>query len=86
VHIELQADTSCDGAFKRMNLNDLLYTHKCDLTDILKCLPVRMTTYCGRNLVIPMDTIKSPSEVKAVQGEGMPIFEGLDMCLDGKPT
>lgn len=33
-----------------------------------------------------MDTIKSPSAVKAVEGEGMPIFEGLDMCLDGKAT
>jgi DnaJ-class molecular chaperone len=86
VHVELVADTSNDGPFKRINENDLLFTYSCSLVDIIKCLPIKMTTYCGRNLVIPMDTIKSPSAAKLVEGEGMPIFEGLDMCLDGKPT
>jgi len=63
LHIELVAEKECSSAFQRINENDLLYTHKCCLTDVIKCEPVCLTTFCGRNLVVPLDTIKSPSTV-----------------------
>jgi hypothetical protein len=36
--------------------------------------------------VIPLNAIPNASAVQLVEGEGMPIFDKLDMSLDGKPT
>ena len=61
--------------FQRVNKNDLIYTHKIDLAQALNSEPVRFTTLDGRNLAISVDEIISPSTVKIVKGEGMPIFQ-----------
>ena len=49
--------------------------HKIDLAQALNSEPVRFTTLDGRKLNISIDEIISPSTVKIVPGEGMPIFE-----------
>ena len=62
-------------SFQRVNKNDLIYTHTIDLAQALNSEPVRFTTLDGRKLAISVDEIISPSTVKIVKGEGMPIFE-----------
>ena len=61
--------------FQRVNKDDLIYTHKIDLVQALNSEPVRLTTLDGRKLAISVDEIISPSTVKIVHGEGMPIFK-----------
>ena len=61
--------------FQRVNKDDLIYTHKIDLAQALNSEPVRLTTLDGRKLAISIDEIISPSTVKIVHGEGMPIFQ-----------
>ena len=61
--------------FQRVNKNDLIYVHKIDLAQALNSEPVRFTTLDGRKLNISVDEIISPSTVKVVPGEGMPIYE-----------
>ena len=60
---------------QRVNKDDLIYTHKIDLAQALNSEPVRLTTLDGRKLAISVDEIISPSTVKIVHGEGMPIFK-----------
>ena len=61
--------------FKRVNKNDLIYTHKIDLAQALNSEPVKLTTLDNRILSISIDEIISPSTVKVVTGEGMPIYQ-----------
>ena len=61
--------------FKRVNKNDLLYTHKISLRDALNSIPVIFNHLDGRVLNISMDEIISPDTVKVVKNEGMPIIE-----------
>ena len=61
--------------FQRVNTNDLIYIHKIDLAQALNSEPVKFTTLDGRKLAISIDEIISPSTVKVVPGEGMPIFQ-----------
>ena len=49
--------------------------NKIDLVQALNSEPVRLTTLDGRKLAISVDEIISPSTVKIVHGEGMPIFK-----------
>ena len=55
--------------------NDLIYTKTLTLAQALNSEPVRFTTLDGRKLAISIDEIISPSTVKVVPGEGMPIFQ-----------
>ena len=61
--------------FKRVNKNDLIYIHKIDLAQALNSEPVKLTTLDNRILSISVDEIISPSTVKIVYGEGMPIYQ-----------
>lgn len=61
--------------FQRVNKNDLIYVHKIDLAQALNSEPVLFTTLDGRKLAIAIDEIISPSTVKVVHGEGMPILQ-----------
>ena len=61
--------------FKRVNKNDLLYTHKISLRDALNSTPVIFHHLDGRVLNISMDEIISPDTVKVVKGQGMPIID-----------
>ena len=61
--------------FKRVNKNDLIYIHKIDLAQALNSEPVKLTTLDNRILSISVDEIISPSTVKIVYGEGVPIYQ-----------
>lgn len=61
--------------FKRINKNDLLYVHQISLVQALNSEPVCLTTLDGRKLAISLDEIISPSTIKVVKGEGMPIYD-----------
>ena len=61
--------------FKRVNKNDLLYTHKISLRDALNSTPVIFSHLDGRVLNISIDEIISPDTVKVVKNEGMPIID-----------
>ena len=61
--------------FQRVNKHDLIYVHKIDLAQALNSEPVLLTTLDKRKLAISVDEIISPSTIKVVPGEGMPIFE-----------
>ena len=61
--------------FKRVNKNDLIYIHKIDLAQALNTEPVKLTTLDNRQLSISIDEIISPSTVKIVYGEGMPVYQ-----------
>ena len=61
--------------FTRVNKNDLIYTHKISLIQALNSDPVILKTLDNRIVPISVDEIISPSTVKVVYGEGMPIFQ-----------
>jgi len=61
--------------FRRVNKNDLLYTHKISLKDALNSASVIFHHLDGRMMNISMDEIISPDTVKMVKGEGMPIID-----------
>jgi len=61
--------------FKRVNKNDLIYTHKINLIQALNSDPVILKTLDNRIVPISVDEIISPSTIKVVYGEGMPIFQ-----------
>ena len=61
--------------FKRVNKNDLLYTHQISLRNALNSTPVIFNHLDGRVLNISMDEIISPDTVKVVKNEGMPILD-----------
>ena len=64
-----------NNSFKRVNKNDLIYIHEITLAQALNGDPVRLTTLDNRKIAISIDEIISPSTVKKVPGEGMPIFK-----------
>ena len=61
--------------FRRINKNDLLYIHKIPLVKAINSEPVCLYTLDGRKLAISIDEIISPSTVKVIPGEGMPIYD-----------
>jgi DnaJ-class molecular chaperone len=61
--------------FKRINKNDLLYIHEIPLVKALNSEPVCLYTLDGRKLAISIDEIISPSTLKVIPGEGMPIYD-----------
>ena len=61
--------------FKRVNKNDLIYMHKINLIQALNSDPVILKTLDNRIVPISVDEIISPSTIKVVYGEGMPIFQ-----------
>ena len=63
------------NTFKRINKDDLLYIHEIPLVKALNSEPVCLYTLDGRKLAISIDEIISPSTVKIVPGEGMPIHD-----------
>ena len=64
-----------NNLFKRVNKNDLIYIHEISLSQALNGDPVRLTTLDNRKIAISIDEIISPSTVKKVPGEGMPIYK-----------
>ena len=64
-----------NNLFKRVNKNDLIYIHEITLAQALNGDPVRLTTLDNRKIAISIDEIISPSTVKKVPGEGMPIYK-----------
>ena len=64
-----------NNLFKRVNKNDLIYIHEITLAQALNGEPVRLTTLDNRKIAISIDEIISPSTVKKVPGEGMPIYK-----------
>ena len=61
--------------FKRINKNDLLYIHEIPLVKALNSEPVCLYTLDERKLAISIDEIISPSTLKVIPGEGMPIYD-----------
>ena len=66
-----------DSCYKRQGDNDLIYTHKTNLADVVQCKPVQLTTLDGRRLLIPVDQVMSPNNVKLVEGEGLVFDTGM---------
>lgn len=65
---------TANNQFKRQGTNDLIYRHCTTLIDVVQCKPVQLTTLDGRKLLIPVDQVMSPNNVKLVEGEGL-IFD-----------
>ena len=61
--------------FRRVNKDDLIYMHEITLAQALNGNPVRLTTLDNRKIAVSIDEIISPSTVKKVPGEGMPIYK-----------
>ena len=78
LYIKLVEETEASCPFKRVNENDLVYTHKACLVDVLRCLPVSLVTFDDRKLLVALDNVTSPCYAKLVAGEGMPIYSGLE--------
>jgi DnaJ family protein B protein 13 len=68
--------------FKRVNKNDLIYTHEITLAQALNGAPVKLTTLDNRKISVAIDEIISPSTVKKVPGEGMPIYQKVISVRD----
>merc|ERR1712086_584677 len=83
LYVKIERPESSANAFQRINEFDLVYVHKISLADVLRCCPINLTTFDGRKLLIPISGI-NPGYSMKVEGEGMPIYEGLD--LDGQQT
>jgi DnaJ homolog subfamily B member 4 len=66
-----------DNLYRRQGDNDLIYTHKTSLADVVQCKPVQLTTLDGRRLLISVDQVMSPNNVKLVEGEGLVYDTGM---------
>ena len=64
-----------NNLFKRVNKNDLIYIHEITLAQALNGDPVRLTTLDNRKIAVSIDEIISPSTIKKVPGEAMPIYK-----------
>ena len=53
--------------------NDLVYRHRCSLSDALTGFTISLTTLDNRTLNVPVTEIVNPQYVKIIRGEGMPI-------------
>lgn len=53
--------------------NDLVYIHRNRLIDCILANPIEIGTLDGRKITVSFESIISPSTVKVVKGEGMPI-------------
>ena len=60
--------------FRRVNKNDLIYTHTLTLAEALYGETVQINTLDNRIIYIAIDEIINPKTVKIVKGEGMPIY------------
>ena len=60
--------------FRRVNKNDLIYTHTLSLASALNGETVTIHTLDNRIIFVGIDEIINPKSVKVVKGEGMPIF------------
>lgn len=78
LYIKLVETVDPNSPFKRVNENDLVYTHKVALVDVLRCHPVNLVTFDDRKLLVSLDSCTSPAYAKVVPNEGMPIYGGLD--------
>ncbi|KAL3536523.1 hypothetical protein ACH5RR_004984 [Cinchona calisaya] len=65
-------DEKPHSIFKRDG-NDLIVTQKLSLVEALTGYTAQLTTLDGRSLVIPINSIISPTYEEVVKGEGMPI-------------
>lgn len=65
-------DEKPHSIFKR-DSHDLVVTQKISLAEALTCYTVQLTTLDGRNLMIPINSVISPTYEVVVKGEGMPI-------------
>ena len=59
-------------------MDDLVYTATITLTDALCAKPLKLDTLDGRTIKVSMEEIVTPSTVKVVRGEGMPMFNPYD--------
>jgi len=66
-----------DASYTRQGGNDLIYRHKTTLSDVVQCKPVQLTTLDGRRLLVPVDQVMSPNNVKLVEGEGLAFDCGM---------
>lgn len=57
--------------YMRQGTNDLIYRHRTTLAEVIQCKPVVLKTLDGRRLLIPVDQVMSPNNVKVVEGEGL---------------
>ena len=55
--------------------NNLIVTQKISLVDALTGYSVHLTTLDGRNLIIPINNVISPTYEEVVLREGMPIYK-----------
>jgi DnaJ-class molecular chaperone len=60
--------------------NDLHYNVELSLYDALTVVPIHVSTFDGRELIISVDETINPSLIKKISNEGMPII------LPGEPT
>ncbi|KAK9716003.1 hypothetical protein RND81_06G205200 [Saponaria officinalis] len=65
-------DEKPHGVFKRDG-NDLVITQKISLVESLTGYTAQITTLDGRTLMVPVNSVISPSYEEVVKGEGMPI-------------
>ena len=55
------------------NGNDLVYRHKCYLSDALTGMTIPLTTLDNRTLTVQVTEVVNPKYTKIIRGEGMPI-------------
>lgn len=54
--------------------NDLVYTAEITLQQAINAEPIKVKTFDGRLLAVPIDQIIGPKTVIRLSGEGMPIY------------
>ena len=72
-----KVNTSPVENYKREQDN-LVYTATVSLANALCAKPVTLVTLDGRTLKVSMERAVTPTTVKVVHGEGMPIFDFHD--------
>ncbi|CDW88811.1 c-terminal region family protein [Stylonychia lemnae] len=55
--------------------NDLIYTAQISLSKAINADPVRLETFDGRILMVPVDQVIGPKTVIKIEGQGMPIYK-----------
>lgn len=63
--------------FKR-NGSTLIYSHKMNLLDALKAVPIIFQTIDGETLALTLDLVPTPQTTHIVKGKGMPLSNYSD--------
>ena len=72
-----QKDFGVQSRYSR-NKQDLFFRKKISLQEAINCVPMKIPTLDGRQLLLPIDQVITPKTIKKIEGEGLVYYDRND--------